>query len=61
LTGGTLFVSRKTAMFSWLKSAFEESEFRDITVTSLDKDALTFQLNELAPGESLSTAHFIAM
>jgi DNA-binding NarL/FixJ family response regulator len=49
LPGGTLFVSRKTAIFSWLKGAFVETGFRDITVTTFDKDALAFQLNELKP------------
>jgi DNA-binding NarL/FixJ family response regulator len=50
LKGGTLFISRTTAIFSWLENAFVDSGFRDITVSSLDRDALAFQLNELKPG-----------
>ncbi|GHU98260.1 hypothetical protein FACS189483_06050 [Spirochaetia bacterium] len=49
MPGGTLFISRKVAIFSWLKKAFVESGLLDITVTSLDRDALAFQLNELNP------------
>jgi DNA-binding NarL/FixJ family response regulator len=49
LPGGTLFVSRKKDIFSWLKGAFDETGFRDITVISLDKDALAFEINSRNP------------
>jgi DNA-binding NarL/FixJ family response regulator len=49
LPGGTLFVSRKTDVFSWLEGAFAETRFRDITVISLDKDALAFEINNRNP------------
>jgi DNA-binding NarL/FixJ family response regulator len=49
LEGGTLFISRKTNVFSWLKSVFENCGFRDVNITSLDRDALTFKLIELKP------------
>ena len=49
MTGGTLFISRKTNVFSWFKSAFENCGFRDVNITSLDRDALTFKLIELKP------------
>jgi DNA-binding NarL/FixJ family response regulator len=50
LKGGTLFISRTTAIFLWLKSVFDDNGFRDVTVSSLDRDAPAFQLNELKPG-----------
>jgi hypothetical protein len=47
--GGTLVISRNTAIFSWMQGAFEESGFRNIALTSLDKKELASQLIELKP------------
>jgi hypothetical protein len=47
--GGTLVVSRNTAIFSWMQGAFEENGFRNITLTSLDKKEIASQLIELKP------------
>jgi DNA-binding NarL/FixJ family response regulator len=58
LKGGTLFISRATSIFSWLKSAFDDCGFRDVTVSSLDRDALAFQLNELNPKNVFINSEF---
>jgi len=58
LEGGTLFISRATAIFSWLESAFSDSGFRDVTVSSLDRDALAFQLNDRKPSNVFISSEF---
>jgi len=58
LEGGTLFISRTTSIFSWLESAFDDSGYRNVTLSSLDRDALAFQLNELKPGNVFINSEF---
>jgi DNA-binding NarL/FixJ family response regulator len=49
LPGGTLFCQPQKRCFSWLEGAFAETGFQDITVISLDKDALAFEINSQNP------------
>ena len=49
MEGGTLFISRTTAIFSWFENVFYDCGFKNVTLSSLEKDALAFQLNELKP------------
>ena len=58
MEGGALFISRATSIFSWLESTFSDSGFRDVAVSSLDRDALAFQLNELKPGNVFINSEF---
>ena len=49
MEGGTLFISRNINVFSWLKNAFIDCGFFDVTPISLERDALSAKLNELKP------------
>jgi len=49
LEGGSLFISRNTDAYSWLKSAFEDCGFHDVTPISLEKRDLALKLNEMKP------------
>jgi len=49
LEGGTLFISRKTAIFSLVKSVFEDCGFKSVIPIVLEKDDLDALLNELKP------------
>ncbi|WP_461256882.1 response regulator transcription factor [Treponema sp. R80B11-R83G3] len=49
MEGGALFISRNNLVFSWLKGVFEDCGFKDVILSSLEKDALTLQLNKLKP------------
>ena len=49
MEGGTLFISRKTAIFSLVKSVFEDCGFKSVIPIVLEKDDLDALLNELKP------------
>jgi len=58
LEGGTLFISRKTAIFSWLESVFIDCGFNNVTSTSLDRDALWFKIIDEKPKNIFINSEF---
>jgi len=49
MTGGTLLVSRAVNLHTDLKKRIEELGFKDVSVTTLDKDGLNTLINDLKP------------
>jgi len=49
LEGGTLFISRNSLVFSWLKSVFDDCGFKDVILSTADNDGLTLLINQLKP------------
>jgi len=49
MIGGTLFVSRAENLHSYIKRRLEEIGFKDVLVTSAEKDKLNMLINELKP------------
>ena len=58
MEGGTLFISRKTQVFSWVKSVFEDCGFDDVTLSSFDNFDLAGQLNKLKPKNVFINSNF---
>ena len=58
MTGGTLIVTRKTSCHLDFVNKFTALCFPNVSVTSLDKDALYFLIDELKPSLILMDAMF---
>jgi len=58
MTGGTLIVTRKTSRHQDFVNKFTALGFSNVSVTSLDKDALYFKIDELKPSLILMDAMF---
>ena len=58
MTGGTLIVTKKISRHQDFVCKFEALGFPDVSITSLDKDALYFLIDELKPSLILMDAMF---
>jgi DNA-binding NarL/FixJ family response regulator len=58
MPGGTLLVSRTENWFSFFKTCLEDLGFRDVYVTSKEKDALNTVINDVMPKNVLISSHF---
>ena len=61
MEGGTLFISRTTAIFSLVKSVFEDCGFKSVIPIVLEKDDLDILLNELKPKNVFIHSEFYSL
>jgi DNA-binding NarL/FixJ family response regulator len=61
LEGGTLFISRTTAIFSWLESIFDDCGFKNVVLSVLDGDKFASQLKELKPKNVFINSEFYSI